>query len=292
MVAANLKAPSSVAEYFDTARSPLNPGNVGYRFFVYGTFPLFAVKAMAGALGRSDYAHVDLVGRASSAAGRSRHRAAALSPGAAVDRTGRRTGCGGPARLQRDLDPAVALLHRRHLRRVLRHGVAPGAGAPRDDGGADPARGVRHRLRHRARLPGEPRAARPALPDRARAPAPGARRGVARDRPRRNRGGGHDGARVPTGAAVRVRRTGLRVVRARRRLREGARGHPPLRDRRGRLPAGRAVDRSPSGAVPGEEPARLGDRTSLGARIARRRAVVSRPAVLRTAIVASSCCAS
>ncbi|HEU5316859.1 MAG TPA: DUF2298 domain-containing protein [Chloroflexota bacterium] len=53
--------------YFDTQRSALNPHNVGYGFFVYGTFPLFAVRAIAGALNATDYGKVHLLGRELSA---------------------------------------------------------------------------------------------------------------------------------------------------------------------------------------------------------------------------------
>ena len=49
--------------YFDSARSALNPHNVGYGFFVYGTFPLFAVRALAELLGAAGYDHVHLLGR-------------------------------------------------------------------------------------------------------------------------------------------------------------------------------------------------------------------------------------
>lgn len=64
MVATAVRPPSTLDEYFDTARSPLNPANAGHPFFVYGTLPLFLVRAAAGALGLADYGHVHLVGRA------------------------------------------------------------------------------------------------------------------------------------------------------------------------------------------------------------------------------------
>ncbi|WP_322795246.1 DUF2298 domain-containing protein [Tepidiforma sp.] len=48
LVADRIDWPSSPAEYFDTARSPLNPYNDGQtNSYVYGTFPLFLVKAVA-----------------------------------------------------------------------------------------------------------------------------------------------------------------------------------------------------------------------------------------------------
>lgn len=48
LVANRIDWPGSIAAYFDTARSPLNPYNDGEtRSYVYGTFPLFLVKAVA-----------------------------------------------------------------------------------------------------------------------------------------------------------------------------------------------------------------------------------------------------
>lgn len=48
LVADRIDWPSSPAEYFDTPRSPLNPYNDGEtNSYVYGTFPLFLVKAVA-----------------------------------------------------------------------------------------------------------------------------------------------------------------------------------------------------------------------------------------------------
>jgi len=66
MVETGLQLPSSLAEYFDTARSPLNPHNSGYTFFVYGTFPIFLVRLAAGWIGQLGYDEVHLVGRAAS----------------------------------------------------------------------------------------------------------------------------------------------------------------------------------------------------------------------------------
>lgn len=50
MVAERIRIPSSVEEYFDTARSPLNPYNKDFGSYVYGTFPLFFVRAVAEAI--------------------------------------------------------------------------------------------------------------------------------------------------------------------------------------------------------------------------------------------------
>nr|WP_290669019.1 DUF2298 domain-containing protein [Ardenticatena sp.] len=67
MVETALGWPSSFSEYLDESRSPLNPRNVGYDFFVYGTLPLTIVKGVALLLDRTDYNQVHLVGRALSA---------------------------------------------------------------------------------------------------------------------------------------------------------------------------------------------------------------------------------
>ncbi|MBF8257483.1 MAG: conserved membrane protein of unknown function [Anaerolineales bacterium] len=66
MVETGLQLPSSLAQYFDTAQSPLNPHNSGYTFFVYGTFPIFLVRLAAGWLSQLGYDEVHLVGRAAS----------------------------------------------------------------------------------------------------------------------------------------------------------------------------------------------------------------------------------
>ncbi|MDQ7029850.1 MAG: DUF2298 domain-containing protein [Ardenticatenia bacterium] len=67
MVETALRWPSSVGEYLDEARSPLNPRNVGYSFFVYGTLPTTIVRGVAEVLERTGYDQVHLVGRAVSA---------------------------------------------------------------------------------------------------------------------------------------------------------------------------------------------------------------------------------
>jgi YYY domain-containing protein len=49
-VTAAVTLPDSLSLYLDTARSPLNPYNRGYGFFVYGTLPLFLTRAVGEAL--------------------------------------------------------------------------------------------------------------------------------------------------------------------------------------------------------------------------------------------------
>ncbi|MBI3973703.1 MAG: glycosyltransferase family 39 protein, partial [Chloroflexi bacterium] len=60
--------PASItAIYFDTARSALNPHNVGYGFFVYGTFPLFVVRWIAEITHHTGYDKIHVLGRVLSA---------------------------------------------------------------------------------------------------------------------------------------------------------------------------------------------------------------------------------
>jgi YYY domain-containing protein len=54
---------SLLSSYFDTQRSALNPHNVGYGFFVYGTFPLFLVRWLADVFNAAGYDKVHLLGR-------------------------------------------------------------------------------------------------------------------------------------------------------------------------------------------------------------------------------------
>lgn len=68
MVTESLRWPGTVGEYLDESRSPLNPRNQGYSFFVYGTWPLVAVKAAATVAKLHSYDGIALAGRAASAA--------------------------------------------------------------------------------------------------------------------------------------------------------------------------------------------------------------------------------
>lgn len=68
MVAGAVRWPAGIAEYMDEARSPLNPRNTGFGFYVYGMLPVALVKALAEATGAAHYDGITLVGRAASAA--------------------------------------------------------------------------------------------------------------------------------------------------------------------------------------------------------------------------------
>jgi YYY domain-containing protein len=68
IVANDVRLPSSLAEYFDSRNSPLNPYNrMAGGSFVYGTLPLFLVKGTAQFLDRDNYDGLTLTGRQLSA---------------------------------------------------------------------------------------------------------------------------------------------------------------------------------------------------------------------------------
>ena len=60
MVATSMKW---AGNYLDTSTSLLNPHNIGYGFYVYGTFPVIVVKSIAESLKLGDYNNLTLVGR-------------------------------------------------------------------------------------------------------------------------------------------------------------------------------------------------------------------------------------
>ncbi len=67
LVGNDIHIPSSVLQYFDPSTSSLNPSNVGYKFFVYGAFPLILNKFLAVGFGNDSYAMFHLQGRVFSA---------------------------------------------------------------------------------------------------------------------------------------------------------------------------------------------------------------------------------
>jgi YYY domain-containing protein len=66
MVESDIRFPDSLGQYFDTDHSPLNPHNAGHGFFVYGTLPIFLVKALAVWTSNTGYDQITLLGRATS----------------------------------------------------------------------------------------------------------------------------------------------------------------------------------------------------------------------------------
>jgi len=63
MVETALQPVESVGEYFNTSISTLNPNNVGFSFYVYGTFPLFLARYVGEAVGQTGYGQIHIVGR-------------------------------------------------------------------------------------------------------------------------------------------------------------------------------------------------------------------------------------
>ncbi len=63
MVGTAIDWPENIGEYFNTRKSPLNPRNNDFGFFVYGPLPIFLTKAVSQIFGFHDYAHFNLVGR-------------------------------------------------------------------------------------------------------------------------------------------------------------------------------------------------------------------------------------
>lgn len=67
MVTSDMKIPSSFFDYLNPQISTMNPHNIGYGFFVYGTFPLYLVKILAIILKMNNYDQITIVGRYASA---------------------------------------------------------------------------------------------------------------------------------------------------------------------------------------------------------------------------------
>jgi YYY domain-containing protein len=63
MVATSISPETGAGGYFNTAQSRMNPHNVGYGFYVYGTLPLFMVRFAADLLKMSGYDTINIVGR-------------------------------------------------------------------------------------------------------------------------------------------------------------------------------------------------------------------------------------
>lgn len=67
MVGNAMVLPKNVNEYFNPKTSKLNPNNIGYNFFVYGSFPLIINKYLSVFLKADDYNNYTLLGRQLSA---------------------------------------------------------------------------------------------------------------------------------------------------------------------------------------------------------------------------------
>ena len=64
---ADMQPVESVAAYFDTRTSTLNPNNVGHAFYVYGNFPTILTRYVGEAVGKTTLYEVYKIGRALSA---------------------------------------------------------------------------------------------------------------------------------------------------------------------------------------------------------------------------------
>ena len=63
MVGNAMKMPESPIQYLDPQTSPLNPTNIGYKFYVYGTFPVVLNKLLAIAFSTDTYQDFLIQGR-------------------------------------------------------------------------------------------------------------------------------------------------------------------------------------------------------------------------------------
>lgn len=63
MVGTASKIPSNILDYFNQKTSTLNPNNIGYQFFVYGTFPLTVNKILAYLVDMDNYNGLTILGR-------------------------------------------------------------------------------------------------------------------------------------------------------------------------------------------------------------------------------------
>jgi len=67
LVESAIQPVDNLREYFDTSKSTLNPHNVGYTFYVYGTLPLFIIRYVSDWTGQPGYGQIYLIGRQLSA---------------------------------------------------------------------------------------------------------------------------------------------------------------------------------------------------------------------------------
>lgn len=63
MVGTKISWPQNLVDYFNTGSSSLNPYNNSFDFFVYGTFPIFLNKVVAGLFNMDNYTMFNITGR-------------------------------------------------------------------------------------------------------------------------------------------------------------------------------------------------------------------------------------
>ena len=67
LVGVAMKMPPSLGDYLNPQVSSFNPGNIGYQFYVYGTFPVVLNKLFAISFNADNYTNFAFLGRALSA---------------------------------------------------------------------------------------------------------------------------------------------------------------------------------------------------------------------------------
>lgn len=67
MVTNDMRIPQTFGDYLDPQVSTMNPRNINYPFYVYGTFPLYLVKTIAIVVKMDNYNDITIVGRYASA---------------------------------------------------------------------------------------------------------------------------------------------------------------------------------------------------------------------------------
>ena len=63
MVVSAMEVPKSLSDYLNPNISTMNPYNLNFSFFVYGTFPLFLTRIVGEIISKTDYWNIHLVGR-------------------------------------------------------------------------------------------------------------------------------------------------------------------------------------------------------------------------------------
>ncbi len=67
MVESGIQPVQHLSDFFNTSTSTLNPNNMGYGYYVYGTLPLFLVRYVGEWVGKTGYGEIHIVGRVISA---------------------------------------------------------------------------------------------------------------------------------------------------------------------------------------------------------------------------------
>ena len=63
MVTSAMQIPASFSDYFDQSKSLMNPANINFKFYVYGTWPLVLTKIIAVKAGSDEFTALTFLGR-------------------------------------------------------------------------------------------------------------------------------------------------------------------------------------------------------------------------------------